>query len=169
MAAPPPDPKAMQQQAAGKRLQQTQAQVNEVVDIMRVNVDKVLERDNKLSELDSRADHLQAGASQFEASAGKLKRKFWWKNMKMMIILGVVILLVLAVGGVWIAQKTGYLGGGNKEGTTPTPINNQPFPNNGGYYVPQPQPPVGGGAVAPVAPAAPAEPAVPAAPADGSR
>lgn len=28
------------------------------------------------------SDALQAGASQFEASAGKLKRKFWWKNMK---------------------------------------------------------------------------------------
>jgi len=27
-------------------------------------------------------DALQAGASQFEASAGKLKRKFWWKNCK---------------------------------------------------------------------------------------
>jgi len=27
-------------------------------------------------------DALQAGASQFEASAGKLKRKNWWKNMK---------------------------------------------------------------------------------------
>lgn len=27
-------------------------------------------------------DSLLAGASQFEASAGKLKRKFWWKNMK---------------------------------------------------------------------------------------
>ncbi|RDD44084.1 Vesicle-associated membrane protein 2 [Trichoplax sp. H2] len=39
-----------------KRLQQTQAQVDEVVDIMRVNVDKVLERDQKLSELDNRAD-----------------------------------------------------------------------------------------------------------------
>ncbi|VDP71204.1 unnamed protein product [Schistosoma mattheei] len=38
-----------------KRLQQTQAQVNEVVDIMRVNVDKVLERDKNLSELDGRA------------------------------------------------------------------------------------------------------------------
>ncbi|VDQ14934.1 unnamed protein product, partial [Trichobilharzia regenti] len=37
-----------------KRLQQTQAQVNEVVDIMRVNVDKVLERDKNLSELDGR-------------------------------------------------------------------------------------------------------------------
>ncbi|KAA3672435.1 vesicle-associated membrane protein 2, partial [Paragonimus westermani] len=81
-----------------KRLQQTQAQVDEVVDIMRVNMEKVLERDAKLSQLDDRAgryfislhlsfsfslsDALQAGASQFEASAGKLKNKYWWKNMK---------------------------------------------------------------------------------------
>uniref|UniRef100_A0A8B9VNY4 V-SNARE coiled-coil homology domain-containing protein n=1 Tax=Anas zonorhyncha TaxID=75864 RepID=A0A8B9VNY4_9AVES len=65
--------------AAGsnRRLQQTQHQVDEVVDIMRVNVDKVLERDQKLSELDDRADALQAGASQFETSAAKLKRKYW--------------------------------------------------------------------------------------------
>lgn len=49
---------------------------------MRVNVDKVLERDQKLSELDDRADALQAGASQFETSAAKLKRKYWWKNLK---------------------------------------------------------------------------------------
>ena len=28
------------------------------------------------------SDALQAGASQFEASAGKLKRKYWWKNCK---------------------------------------------------------------------------------------
>lgn len=38
-----------------KRFQQTQAQVNEVVDIMRANVDKVLERDKNLSQLDGRA------------------------------------------------------------------------------------------------------------------
>lgn len=54
----------------------------QVVDIMRVNVDKVLERDQKLSDLDDRADALQAGASQFETSAAKLKRKYWWKNCK---------------------------------------------------------------------------------------
>lgn len=53
-----------------------------VVDIMRVNVDKVLERDQKLSELDDRADALQAGASQFESCAAKLKNKYWWKNCK---------------------------------------------------------------------------------------
>ncbi|XP_042601920.1 vesicle-associated membrane protein 2-like [Cyprinus carpio] len=67
--------------SSNRRLQQTQAQVDEVVDIMRVNVDKVLERDQKLSELDDRADALQAGASQFESSAAKLKKQVnWWKG-----------------------------------------------------------------------------------------
>uniref|UniRef100_A0A8C6M5E2 Vesicle associated membrane protein 1a n=1 Tax=Nothobranchius furzeri TaxID=105023 RepID=A0A8C6M5E2_NOTFU len=81
--APPPN------LTSNRRLQQTQAQVDEVVDIMRVNVDKVLERDQKLSELDDRADALQAGASQFESSAAKLKNKYWWKNCKAIKNLGV--------------------------------------------------------------------------------
>ncbi|KAM9759125.1 vesicle-associated membrane protein 3 [Menidia menidia] len=87
--------------SGNKRLQQTQAQVNEVVDIMRVNVDKVLERDQKLSELDDRADALQAGASQFETSAAKLKRKYWWKNCKMWAILIAVIVIIIIIIIVW--------------------------------------------------------------------
>lgn len=65
----------------------------QVVDIMRTNVEKVLERDAKLSELDDRADALQQGASQFEQQAGKLKRKFWLQNLKVcsMSILSVII------------------------------------------------------------------------------
>ncbi|NXG48278.1 VAMP1 protein, partial [Psilopogon haemacephalus] len=82
---------------SNRRLQQTEAQVQEVVDLMRVNVDKVLERDEKLSELDDRADALQAGASQFESSAAKLKRKYWWKNCKMMIMMGVICAIVVMV------------------------------------------------------------------------
>ncbi|KAF6112197.1 vesicle associated membrane protein 3 [Phyllostomus discolor] len=75
----------------------------QVVDIMRVNVDKVLERDQKLSELDDRADALQAGASQFETSAAKLKRKYWWKNCKMwaigisIVVIIIIIIIVLSV------------------------------------------------------------------------
>jgi len=94
-------PRGPQQIAAQKRLQQTQAQVDEVVDIMRTNVEKVLERDQKLSELDDRADALQQGASQFEQQAGKLKRKMWWKNLKMMIIMGVIGLILLIIIVVW--------------------------------------------------------------------
>ncbi|XP_022908513.1 vesicle-associated membrane protein 3-like [Onthophagus taurus] len=79
------------------KLEQTQQQVNEVVGIMRVNVEKVLERDQKLSELDSRAEALQEGGKQFEQQAQKLKRKYWWKNLKMMIILGIIGLVILII------------------------------------------------------------------------
>lgn len=94
VGGPPPN---IQQLVASKRLQQAQAQVGEVVDIMRVNVEKVLERDQKISELDRRADDLQEGASQFQQQAVKLKRKYWWENLKMWLIIGVVLLFVIII------------------------------------------------------------------------
>ena len=71
--------------------------MDEVVGIMRNNVEKVLERDQKLNELDEKADALQDGASQFEKSAGKLKNKFWMENLKMIIIGGLLGLLILGL------------------------------------------------------------------------
>ena len=98
------------------RMDEARAQVGEVVDVMRVNVEKVLERDSKLSDLNSRADNLQAGANQFQTQVGpmeawsllvinvmsrlqatRLKRKYWWQNMKMMMIIGVVVLIILII------------------------------------------------------------------------
>ncbi|XP_018306577.1 synaptobrevin-1 isoform X1 [Mycetomoellerius zeteki] len=90
-------PHNVQQAGASKKLQQTQATVDEVVGIMKVNVEKVLERDQKLSELENRADALQQGATQFEQHAGKLKRKYWWKNLKMMLILGIICVIILII------------------------------------------------------------------------
>jgi len=116
-------PRTHQQQAAQRRLQQTQAQVDEVVDIMRTNVEKVLERDQKLSELDDRADALQQGASQFEQQAGKLKRKYWWKNLKMMIIMGVIGLIIIIIIAI-------LLSGGGSDSPKPTPA---PVPTHQPY------------------------------------
>jgi len=94
---PLPGPAQMQQIMAQKRMAQQQAQVDEVVGIMRNNVEKVLERDQKLNELDEKADALQDGASQFEKSAGKLKNKFWLENMKAIVAGGAVALIVLGL------------------------------------------------------------------------
>ncbi|CAJ0582185.1 unnamed protein product, partial [Mesorhabditis spiculigera] len=90
---------------ANKRLQQTQAQVDEVVGIMKVNVEKVLERDQKLSQLDDRADALQEGASQFEKSAATLKRKYWWKNLKMIIIMCAIVTVLIIIIVIWAGGK----------------------------------------------------------------
>ena len=95
---PLPGPQQMQQVMAQRRMAQQQAQVDEVVGIMKNNVEKVLERDSKLSELDERADALQDGASQFEKQAGKLKNKFWLQNLKYIIgcaIIGLILLILL--------------------------------------------------------------------------
>ena len=35
--------------------------------------------------------------SQFETQAAKLKRKYWWRNCKMWLILGVVAFVVLII------------------------------------------------------------------------
>ncbi|XP_031629617.1 synaptobrevin-like [Contarinia nasturtii] len=106
------------QNPSQKRLQKTQAQVDEVVGIMRVNVEKVLERDQKLTELDQRADALQTGASQFEQQAGKLKRKQWWANMKMMIVMGCigVFLVIIIIVSLW---PSGSSSGEIKNSQTP--------------------------------------------------
>merc|ERR1711973_249472 len=79
------------------RLAQTQKQVDQVVDIMKNNVEKVLERDSRLSDLDTRADALQMESQQFETSARAIKRKMWWQNIKMMIIIGIVVVVIIAV------------------------------------------------------------------------
>ena len=92
---PLPGPQQMQQVMAQRRMAQQQAQVNEVCGIMKDNLEKVLERDSKLNELDERADALQDGASQFEKQAGKLKNKFWLQNLKSMVAMGVVGLILV--------------------------------------------------------------------------
>ena len=66
---------------------------------------QVLERDQKLSQLDDRADALQEGASQFEKSAATLKRKYWWKNIKMMIILGAIVLVLIILIFIWTGKS----------------------------------------------------------------
>ena len=69
---------------------------------MKANVEKVLERDGKLGQLEERADRLQEGTEQFHRSAVRIKRKQWWENMKMKIIIGVVAAAVLLILIVWI-------------------------------------------------------------------
>lgn len=94
---PLPGPQQMQQVMAQRRMAQQQAQVDEVCGIMKDNVEKVLERDARLIELDERADALQDGASQFEKQAGKLKNKFWMENLKSIIMMGIVAIVLLLI------------------------------------------------------------------------
>lgn len=87
-----------------KRMQMTQAQVNEVIDVMKNNVNKVMEREAQLSSLDHRADALQSGASQFQQSSRTLRQKYWWQNARMMIIIGIIAILLIGIIILWISN-----------------------------------------------------------------
>jgi hypothetical protein len=84
-----------------EKLQQTQAKVDEVYGIMHGNVQKILERDEKLSELDRRADLLEQGASQFTQTTAKIKRKCWWKNLKVIMFFKALVLLLVVILIIW--------------------------------------------------------------------
>ena len=72
---------------------------------MRSNVNKVLERDVKLGELDARAENLEAASNSFATSAKRVRKKMWWENLKMKLIIGGVLLAILIVIITIIAVK----------------------------------------------------------------
>ncbi|XP_066471002.1 vesicle-associated membrane protein 2-like [Tiliqua scincoides] len=91
---------------SNRRLQQTQGQVDEVVEIFHGNMEKILKRDQDLSQLDQQAQSLHDSAQQFETQTTALARKYWWKNAKMMIILGVICAIV----AIAIARRSFFIG-----------------------------------------------------------
>ena len=72
--------------------------MDEVVDVMRTNVEKVMERDVNLQKLEQTASNLEEGSHQFQRTSVKLKKKMWWENQKMKLVFaGVAAVFVLIV------------------------------------------------------------------------
>ena len=90
--------------AAGRgdaRAQKLRQEVDEVKDVMVHNIEKVLERGEKIELLVDKTDQLSAQSTRFKKSAVSLKRSMWWQNIKMMGCIGCVFVFV----AVYIASK----------------------------------------------------------------
>ena len=70
----PPPPKPV-----GQNIAHVQAQVDDVRNVARQNIDRVLKREDKLNDLADRSHNLEEGAKIFNSAAGKLKRKVTFK------------------------------------------------------------------------------------------
>ncbi|KAK2871506.1 hypothetical protein QQF64_002703 [Cirrhinus molitorella] len=84
-------------QPAPSKLNQVQDQVNDVKVILKDNINKVLERGERLDDLIGKTDDLQATADSFQRTSTRVARKMWWRNTKMMIIIGVVVLAIIVL------------------------------------------------------------------------
>ena len=64
------------------KLKQVQAETDVVLNIVRDNVEKVLERDVKLLDIEEKSEALSESAFIFQRNSRKLKNQMWWKDKR---------------------------------------------------------------------------------------
>ncbi|XP_047336628.1 putative vesicle-associated membrane protein 726 [Impatiens glandulifera] len=80
------------------KLAKVKAQVTEVKGVMMQNIEKVLDRGEKIECLVDKTDDLRCQAQDFKAQGTKLKKKMWIENMKMKLaVFGIVVLLIFII------------------------------------------------------------------------
>ena len=77
------------------KLASVSRKVDTVKLVMQENVDLALQNCVKLESIEKAADDLQQQAGVFKRSAHDLKKKMWWKNIKMYLIIGFIVLAII--------------------------------------------------------------------------
>ncbi|KAI0988162.1 hypothetical protein GJ496_000130 [Pomphorhynchus laevis] len=78
-------------------------QVDETTDQLHHNLTAVLDRQLKLDDFVDRAEQLNIGAANFSQDASKVKKKMWYNNIKMWIIIIIVIIVIITIIAVWVS------------------------------------------------------------------
>ena len=79
------------------KVQQVQGQLDEVTAIMRNNMEKVIERDAELGELEDKSEALVDGALQFRTGATRLRRQMWWQDKRQLALIILVVVVILLI------------------------------------------------------------------------
>lgn len=72
-------------------------EIDSVKDIMTENIERVLERGERIDLLVDKTDRLGGSARDFRVRSKNLRRQFWWKNVRLMVLLGVVVVFLLYI------------------------------------------------------------------------
>jgi vesicle-associated membrane protein 7 len=70
-------------------------EVDGVREIMTENIERVLERGDRINLLVDKTDRLGGSARDFRVRSRQLRRRMWWKNVKLMALLTVVIVFLV--------------------------------------------------------------------------
>lgn len=74
-------------------------EIDDTVNVMHDNIQKVRERGENLDHLQTKTDNLANQAHGFRRGANRVRKQMWWKDMKMRmcLIAGVIILLLIII------------------------------------------------------------------------
>ncbi|XP_039624345.1 vesicle-associated membrane protein 5 [Polypterus senegalus] len=79
------------------KVKKLQNDVDEVQNLMRDNIEKTYQREEKLAELEVRSDALLEQSRKFSKTAGTVARQTWLENVKIKLILAAVAAVVILV------------------------------------------------------------------------
>ncbi|XP_028779161.1 vesicle-associated membrane protein 724-like, partial [Neltuma alba] len=81
-----------------EKLIKVKAQVSEVKSIILENIDKAIDRGENLTILADKTETLKSQAQEFRKQGTQIRRKMWYKNMKIkLVVLGILLFLVLVI------------------------------------------------------------------------
>ncbi|KAF8061160.1 VAMP713 [Scenedesmus sp. PABB004] len=101
---------------AADTIGRVRGEIMQVKDIMIENIEKVLDRGEKLDLLVDKTDLLQGEAFAFRREAKRARRVMWWKNVRLWFILGGVVAAIIFV--LWL-QNRGAGGSARSPGAIP--------------------------------------------------
>ncbi|KAH0602375.1 uncharacterized protein H6S33_008714 [Morchella sextelata] len=76
-------------------VQKAQREIDSARGIMTENIERVLERGEGINLLVDKTAGLQTGAMEFRVRSRGLRRRMWWKNTKLMILLVFVVIFLI--------------------------------------------------------------------------
>ncbi|KAK3603194.1 hypothetical protein CHS0354_036117 [Potamilus streckersoni] len=82
---------------SGDRLARLNNDVSEVTSLLRDNVEKIVERGEKISNLHDRSEDLASNSQKFTYSAREVRKKMCYQNYRLTAIIVVVVLIVIGI------------------------------------------------------------------------
>ncbi|GAB1285608.1 Vesicle-associated membrane protein 4 [Apodemus speciosus] len=82
-----------------------QNQVDEVIDVMQENITKVIERGERLDELQDKSESLSDNATAFSNRSKQLRRQMWWRGCKIKAIMALAAAILLLMIIILIVVK----------------------------------------------------------------
>ena len=77
------------------KIAKVQSDIDDVKNVMVQNIEKVLERGEKIELLVEKTEAMNDQAMNFKKSSTSLKNAMWWKNVKLWIIIAIVAIVLL--------------------------------------------------------------------------
>lgn len=88
------------------KIKQVQNQVSGVISVMKDNISRVMERGEKLEDLEEKSGELADHATHFRHSSRRLQRKAWWQQCRLKLILAAIIAIILVIVIIIIVVRT---------------------------------------------------------------